>query len=192
MAGSGGSDGAGCGWLRALALAAPLPALTLLGLSAVLARGWWSFWDNAFSDLGNPRYDFTSSVLFNLGLYTSSVMLLASVLCLLRVYGRIVALSLAAVGFSLGLVAVFSEVYGRVHFIVSAAFFISILVFTLAYSAARRSPRLIILAVLADFLSVLAWYSHLAVGEPPGAAPPELLSVIVLLAFYYHALGGAR
>jgi len=48
-------------------------------------------------------------------------------------------------------------------------------------------------ALASDVLSAAFWYSHFALNTPPGAAPPELASVIVLLAFYYHAVvRGAR
>jgi hypothetical membrane protein len=165
----------------------PLPALLLLAAAAAVARGWWSFWDNAFSDLGNPRYDFTSAVMFNLGLYTSALLLvIVAAYCLSGLHAAVRG-ALAAVGYSLGLVAVYSEVYHGVHFAVSALFFLSILAFTVAYAATLRTPHIIGAAVAADAISIIFWYTHFALDTPPGAAPPELVSVIVLLAFYYHA-----
>jgi hypothetical membrane protein len=176
-----------------LSLTTPAPALRLLAVAVIVARSWWSFWGNAFSDLGNPNYDFTSSIIFNLGLYTSSLLLVITVIHCFRLVHSAVKASLIVTGYSLGLVATYSEVYHQVHFIVSALFFLSILALTLTYPTSTRNIPLLALAVIADILAAVLWYFHFTSHNPPGAAPPELASVAILLTFYYHiVLRGER
>ncbi|ABM80860.1 DUF998 domain-containing protein [Hyperthermus butylicus] len=182
-----------CKLCMLLAVAGPLIPLAGIAVAATLASGWWSFWDNAFSDLGNPRYDPVTAIVFNSALYTGAVLITVyAVLCIPRA-GGLEAVLLALVGFTLGLVAVFDETYGHAHFVASAAFFLAMIPYVIAYSA-KRSPKLLATAALGTASTSLLWYMHLVRDTPPGAAPPELTSIILLLAFYtLHArevLGG--
>ncbi|MFZ8791487.1 MAG: DUF998 domain-containing protein [Thermosphaera aggregans] len=160
-----------------IALATPLALILLaIGLS-----GWFNIVDNALSDLGHATKS-NVAVLFNLGLVLGGFLLYSTALMDSRVetvYRAIMAFA----GFSLALVGVFDEVYGKTHFIVSIIFFTTILLFLIYYSSKtdgwRRNG-----ALAGIIASVIAWALHFTIKTPPGAAIPELVSIFSVAPFY--------
>ena len=78
------------------------------------------------------------------------------------------------------LVAVFDEVYGVSHFIVSVLFFASIALFLVVYSLLFEKKTPLILLII----SIVAWYLYFAYRIPSGAAIPELISIIIVIPYY--------
>uniref|UniRef100_A0A7C2BM72 DUF998 domain-containing protein n=1 Tax=Thermosphaera aggregans TaxID=54254 RepID=A0A7C2BM72_9CREN len=150
-------------------------------LTAIALSGWFNIVDNALSDLGHATRS-NVAILFNLGLVIGGFLLYSTALIdshVEEVYRAIMGFA----GFSLALVGVFDEVYGRTHFIVSLIFFITILSFLIYYSSRtdgwRRNG-----ALAGIVASVASWALHFALKIPPGAAIPELISIFSVAPFY--------
>ena len=90
---------------------------------------------------------------------------------------RAMGVGAAISGYSLVLVAVFDEVYGRLHFWVSVLFFISLAALLCIYIAVSKGILQRVSAAIALILALLAWVIHLTFKQPPGAAIPELISI---------------
>lgn len=94
-------------------------------------------------------------------------------------------------GFLLNLVGVFDEVYGRLHYYVSVAFFLFLAALLVEYSAVARGRLRRVLSLMALAAGALSWLLHMVYGLPRGAAVPELVSTLVSLPFYLDFLAGA-
>ncbi|MEM1651249.1 MAG: DUF998 domain-containing protein [Sulfolobales archaeon] len=165
-----------CFILAVSGYAIPLAFIAVAAASA----GWFDVVRNALSDLGHAT---RSSVapLFNLGLYLGAFILAIFASRYSLKYSRAITYLLLLTALTLGLVAVFDEVYGVLHFWVSVAFFLSISALLVAYSLKFRSYLLPLVALTTG---VLSWVAHLAYRIPRGAAIPELVSIFVALPFY--------
>ena len=167
--------------------AAAVPMLLIL-LAATLS-GWFDLFRNALSDLGHATRSAVAP-LFNLGLSAGGLLLaLSGVLCAYR-RSRLIGVSLVVSGFLLILVGVFDEVYGRLHYYVSVAFFLSLAVLLVEYSVVVKCRLRRELSLLALAVGVLSWLLHMVCGVPRGAAVPELVSILVSLPFYLDFLAG--
>ncbi len=157
----------------------PLAAIFL----SVIVSPWFSFWDNALSDLGHAVKSYAAPV-FNFGLAAGGFLIgLVSYSYLLPSdKGR--GLILLATGFFLMLVGVFDEVYGRLHFVVSVLFFLSLMTY-LVYTGIRMHS---ILRLAVFLLHIIIWYLHFVHDLPPGAALPELATVFSFTPFYLYDL----
>ena len=168
-------------WCLALVLASVLIPIGFIA-SAALASGWFNLLSNALSDLGHATRSNVSPI-FNFGLTAGGFLLAISGLtCALR-KNPVIGCTLAIAGFVLTLVAVFDEVYGRLHFYVSVAFFLSLAALLVEYAAYRRGAKGA-LALLGVAIGVASWVFHLHFGVPRGAALPELVSIGVAIPFY--------
>jgi len=175
-----------CLCLGAAAAATPL----LLVLLAARLSGWFNPLTNALSDLGHATRSPVAPI-FNLGLSLGGFLLaLSGVLCAYR-RSRLVGATLVASGFLLNLVGVFDEVYGRLHYYVSVAFFLSLAALLVEYSAVARGRLRRVLGLMALAAGALSWLLHMVYGLPRGAAVPELVSILVSLPFYLDFLAGA-
>ncbi len=163
-------------------VAAPLAAIAV----AAALSGWFDVFSNALSDLGHATRSAVAPV-FNTGLSLGGLLMSIVAVKLLTRLSKTLAAILALDGYALILVAVFDEVYGRLHFAVSVLFFALLGAAVLYYGFASKSAKLRI-AALALFTAALAsWIAHLAYKTPRGAAVPELVSVIAALPVYFHA-----
>jgi len=149
---------------------------------AALVSGWFNLFDNALSDLGHA-YRSTAPI-FNFGLALGSFLLASFALLYAYRSSRLLAALLAASSFTLNLVAVFDEVYGRLHFWVSAAFFLSLVALLAGYSYVEK--RVAPFAALAVGVAVASWVLHFAYRVPRGVAIPELISVFASAPFIIH------
>lgn len=164
------------------ALSAALP-LAFIALAAALS-GWFNIYNNALSDLGHATRSNVAPI-FNLGLSIGGLMLVTvGELCVLR-GSKLIGTTLALSGFCLVLVAVFDEVYGRLHFYVSVAFFLSLAALLIEYALVQGSLARRLLSLFALTVAVLSWVLHLMYGIPRGAAIPELISIVASLPFYF-------
>jgi len=96
-------------------------------------------------------------------------------------FNRVMSVLLIITGTSLNLVAIFDEVYGVIHFIVSVIFFISLLILVSTYAYIFKEY---VLPLLAIAIGVISWVLHLIYRIPKGAAIPELISIFITLPFY--------
>ena len=144
---------------------------------------WFSFWENALSDLGHAVKSGAAPV-FNFGLATGGFLigLVSYRYVLPSDKGR--GVILLATGFFLMLVGVYDEIYGRLHFIVSILFFLSLMTY-LVYTGIRMRS---ILRLTVFLLHIIIWYLHLVNDLPPGAALPELAAVFSFMPFYLYDL----
>ena len=123
--------------LGILAFMIPLFSITL----SIAFSPWFSFLENALSDLG---YSMKSGVapIFNFGLCTGGILLIIfGIMCVARVANKLLGLILALSGYFLILIAVFDEVYGQLHYIVSLLFFLSLALETLMYAYIYKSLK---------------------------------------------------
>lgn len=167
-----------------LAVASFTIPLALISLSAILS-GWFNLYDNALSDLGHAVRS-NVAPLFNLGLSLGGLLAALFAVKYLEEFNRILAYLAAASGYVLILIAVFDEVYGVLHFIVSVLFFVLLALLVLVYSLVLRSVKVVALAILAIALSTAVWVSHFTMKIPRGAAIPELVSISMAMPFYLH------
>ena len=122
-----------CLWLGVAAAAVPM----LLVLLAALLSGWFDPLRNALSDLGHATRSAVAPLL-NLGLSLGGFLLaLSGALCAYR-RSLPIGVSLEASGLFLILVGVFDEAYGRLHYYVLAAFFLSLAVLLVWWSTPSR------------------------------------------------------
>jgi len=163
-----------------VAMAGLLVPLLLIGVAA-LASGRFNLVNNALSDLGHATRSPVAWI-FNLGLSACAFLLaLYSAMYAIR-HSKAIAALLMVSAYFLNLVAVFDEVYGRLHFWVSVMFFISLAALLVAYllSFKKHAPAV----VVALAASIATWVLHMVYGVPRGAAIPELVSIAAVIPFY--------
>ncbi len=158
-----------------LGILAPMIGYASILLSILLSP-WFRWEKNALSDLG---HSVNSSVapIFNGGLLlTGFILLLYSVGALNR-HAKRTSYFLAVCAFSLQLVATFDEVYGRLHFLASVLFFVSLVPASLSYALEKRS----LLAVVGLVVALASWLLYWTKTYNAGVAVPETLSTLAVL-----------
>ncbi|MCS7109053.1 MAG: DUF998 domain-containing protein [Sulfolobales archaeon] len=153
--------------------------LLLIFIASVMS-GWFNLFNNALSDLGHATRS-NVALIFNLGLSLGSlfVILFASIYSIR--FNKVLSLLLIFSGFSLNLVAIFDEVYGVTHFVVSVIFFVSLAALLIGYYIVFKNS---VLPLLALGVSALSWFLYFTYRFPRGAALPELVSILVVLPIY--------
>lgn len=171
-------------WYTYLGIAAVLIAYTCIAVS-VLRSPWFSWTNNALSDLGNTSSsrNLRDGVawIFDSGLVISGILTMAFGILLLREerfswkYGLwIVPLSVAS--FDLAMIGVFNESFGEIHSIVSIIFFFVTAIFLLLYSYVSfplGSPKIGAAALVLGILCAAVW---IAKWPWPGVAIQETLT----------------
>jgi len=141
--------------------------------AAIGCSPWFSWERNALSDLGHSLRS-EAAPIYNFGLALGGALLLLYALNSLLPRARFSGLSVAMTVFLLQLVAVFDEVYGRLHTLVSTLFFVMLLAASLAYAVERKSK----LALVSFLVGSLAWVLYWARAYSAGVAVPETISVL--------------
>jgi hypothetical membrane protein len=161
------------GWLG---IAGPL-VVSAAVLSAILVSPWFNWSDNALSDLGVSGL---GSTLFNTGLVAGGVMLIAFAAGLWKnsksQCDRAGASILILGGVSLGAIGVFPENVGRIHLYFSVAFFASLALSLLTFSAARIVRAELRQGVFGGLLCVIA--TSVWLFEWRGVAIPETVAYL--------------
>ena len=164
-----------CLYLLCIGLIVPL---AFIGIAAWIS-GWFNIVDNALSDLGHALKS-NVAIMFNLGLSLGAfILVIYSLICVVwedKVYGILLLVS----SYLLNLIAVFNEVYGRIHFIVSLLFFTSLMTVIIVYGM-RWRKTLFPVAAVTSFIVI--WYLYFVYDIPRGAAIPELLSILIVVPF---------
>jgi hypothetical membrane protein len=148
----------------------PLTAYIFIGISIALAP-WFSWWRNALSDLGHALSS-ESAAYYNFGLALAGLFILIYSVTIFRKHAKYTSLFLAATAFALQLVAVFDEIYGRLHMGVSVLFFVLLILSCLVYAIEARS----VLGALSFVIGLGSWLLYGANLYDVGVAVPEIIS----------------
>jgi len=153
----------------------PLVAYVSIGVSIALSP-WFSWKRNALSDLGHAVKSGVAPI-FNFGLLLAGFLVMVYAVMALRNYAKWTSYSLVISAFLLQLVAVFDEVYGPLHFVVSVLFFVSLGPTSILYAIERKSS----LAVIGFIIGLLLWVFYWARIYSAGVAVPETLSTVAVI-----------
>jgi len=156
-------------------------AFLFIGLS-ISSAPWFRWTKHALSDLGHALRSETA-LYFNLGLSISGLLIAIYAVTSLRRCSKYAGLTLTATAFSVQLVAVFDEIYGGLHTLVSEAFFILLLISTLTYAVEKRS----LIACLSLMMEISAWLFYWIKIYNAGIAVPEIISVTAAAAWILHS-----
>jgi len=153
----------------------PLLAFVSIGVSIALSP-WFRWEKSALSDLGHAVETGVAPI-FNFGLLLTGFFLTIYAIKVLKRYARWTGYSLVISAFTLQLIAVFDEVYGLLHLVVSILFFVSLGITSLLYAVERKSY----LAVAAFAIGLISWIFYWAEIYTTGVAVPETISSVTVL-----------
>jgi len=143
--------------------------------TSIALSPWFSWSKNALSDLGHSVKSDVAPI-FNLGLVIGGILIYQYSISLTNYSKMLTHYFLALSAFLLVLIGVFDEIYGLIHFIVSSAFFITVLLTTLIYVYEKKSK----IAIAAFIIGVCSWAVYgLRVFEI-GVFVPEILSAFAV------------
>jgi hypothetical membrane protein len=151
-------------------LLGPLTALLFIGISILLSP-WFSWGNNALSDLGNSVSSDVAP-LFNFGLLLSGFFTILYALTSFRKHAKYTSYFMVLTGLVLQLVATFNEVYKPLHFQVSVLFFLTLCFVSVSYIIEKRS----VLAVAALVIGFASWILYGLDIYSAGIAVPETVS----------------
>lgn len=157
---------------------------------SIILSPWFNIFNNALSDLGHAVNSAVSPI-FNFGLSSGGVLIITTATTIIPRFSKALATSLTLNGYTLILVAVFDEIYniyGKLHFWVSIAFFISLAISLIIYSIVVQGMVKKALSLTMLMICTTSWILHIFYRIPPGAAIPELISVFIVIPFYIDAV----
>jgi len=157
-----------------LGIFGPLVAYVSIGIS-IVSSSWFSWEKNALSDLGHSVKSEVAPI-FNLGLFLAGSLMLIYTVLVFRNHAKYSSFFLAISVFSLQLIAVFDEVYGSIHFLVSVAFFLSIGVTSIVYAAEQKSLS----PFVAFMIGFTSWIFYFFGFYKLGIAVPETISSLAV------------
>ncbi|MEN3007024.1 MAG: DUF998 domain-containing protein [Candidatus Methanosuratincola petrocarbonis] len=149
-------------------------------LISISISPWFNWLENALSDLGNLRNQ--SAPFFNGGLLISGLLIITYSIKGFRIKAPLTAKFLALTGFSLQLVGVFCENYGRIHFYVSLMLFLFLLLTGLAYFFETKNYLALLI-----LLAIPIWWLYFNDVIFHGAAVPEMISSLLTLPWLFAA-----
>jgi hypothetical membrane protein len=156
------------------------PSIVILFvLIAIIFAPWFSWWDNALSDLGHSSVHSETAPWFNFGLLLSGFFTILYSIMIFRKYYKFTSLFLVVAGFSLQLIATFDEVYSSLHFLVSVLFFAAIGFASTSYALEKKS----FVAIVALVIGASSWVLYGAGIYNAGIAVPEAISAIATFAW---------
>jgi hypothetical membrane protein len=148
----------------------PLTAIIFITAAIVLSP-WFSWGNNALSDLGNSVGSDTASI-FNFGLLLTGFLTIIYATTSFKKHARITSYALTLAGFSLQLVGAFDEVYGMLHTQISVLFFATLAIASISYMIEKRS----LLAASALIIGLASWILYGLEIYSSGIAVPEAIS----------------
>lgn len=155
----------------------PLVAIVFIA-TAIVSSPWFSWGENALSDLGNSVGSDAAST-FNFGLLLTGFITIFYSMTSFRKHAKFTSYVLTLTGFSLQLVATFDEVYGMLHTQISVIFFAMLGVSSIVYIIEKKS----ILAVFALSIGLLSWILYGLKIYSSGIAVPETVSSMATVAW---------
>jgi len=160
-----------------LGIIGPLLAYLFIGIS-IASAPWFRWSKNALSDLGHALR-IESALYYNFGLAAAGLLIAIYAVTSLMKRAKYAGLCLAASAFTLQLVAVFDEIYGRTHMLVSVMFFVLLLLASLIYAVERRS----LIAALSFAVGLGAWLFYWMKVYRAGVAVPEIISATAAISW---------
>lgn len=157
-------------------LGSVIPYLVII--ISILSSPWFSWSTNALSDLGhsvNSQY----APVFNFGLYLAGFLILLYSITIFRVHGKNSSYCLLASAFLLQLVAIFDEVYGSLHLVISILFFLSLGLASVVYALEKKS----ILAWIATIIGLISWILYFTRIFNTGIGVPEMISSLAVISW---------
>ena len=158
-------------------VAGPLEAYIFIGVS-IASAPWFSWWNNALSDLGHAVRS-ESAPYYNFGLLLAGLFIAIYAVTVFWKYAKYTSLFLFATAFSLQLVAVFDEVYGNLHTLVSIIFFVFLILSCLVYAVEKKS----ILGILSFIIGLGTWALYWGEVYQAGIAVPEIISATAAMSW---------
>jgi len=141
---------------------------------SILLSPWFNWSQNALSDLGHS-INSDVAALFNFGLLLSGFFIALYSLVSFRKYAKITSYFLVFASLFLQFIAMFDEVYGSLHFVVSVLFFTMLTLSSLSYLLEKKSN----LAGLAFCIGLLSWIIYGLNFYSSGIAVPEAVSSVL-------------
>jgi hypothetical membrane protein len=160
------------------------PLLVYLSILASLVLSPWFSWENnALSDLGNP---ITSDVawIFNLGLLFAGFFLTIYTTTVFKKHAKYSSFCLLASTFLVQLLASINESYGSFHYVVAVPHFVMLSFTSIVYTIEKRS----IFALVTFVIVMFSWLIYVVNIFNIGIAVPETVSKLVLLWIIYSAI----
>jgi hypothetical membrane protein len=151
-------------------VAGPLAAYVFVGAS-IASAPWFSWWNNALSDLGYALRS-GSAPYFNFGLLLAGLLIDVYAVTVFWKYAKYASLFLFMTAFTLQLVAAFDEIYGQLHETVSIIFFTFLILSCLIYTVEKRSA----LGALSFAIGLGSWVLYWSRTIHTGVAVPEIIS----------------
>jgi len=142
-------------------------------LIAIIFSPWFSWWNNALSDLGHSVHS-EAAAWFNFGLLLSGFFMILYPSMIFRRHAKYTSYFLVVVGVSLQMIATFDEVYGSLHFLVSVLFFAALGFASTSYAVEKKS----VIALVALIVGSASWILYGAKIVDIGIAVPEAISSI--------------
>ncbi len=143
---------------------------------AIMLSPWFNWQNNALSDLGHAVKSNVAPI-FNFGLFFSGFLMIIYAIKALKNYAKYTSYFLLLAFLAFQLVAIFDEVYGFLHFVVSILFFVLLGLSTIVYAVERKS----ILAAIALVIFLITWTLSWMGLYGKGVAIPEILSSFVTM-----------
>ena len=159
-------------------LLGPFTAI-LFVLIAIIFSPWFSWWDNALSDLGNSSVHIEAAPWFNFGLLLSGFFMILYSIMIFGKYAKCTSLLSVVAGLSLQLIGTFDEVYVSLHFLFSLLFFASLGFASTIYTVEKKS----VVALVALVIGAGSWVLYGAGIYSTGIAVPEAISAIATFAW---------
>lgn len=161
----------------------PVVGYICIGVSIALSP-WFSWQTSALSDLGHAVKSDAASI-FNFGLLFAGLFIAVYAVTAFRKHAKYTSIFLLLSAFTLQLVAVFDEVYGVLHMVVSVLFFVLLIISSIVYAVERRSY----VALTVFFIGLLSWATYGLQLYNAGVAVPETISsVVVVFLIIYSAI----
>lgn len=157
-----------------LGIMGPVIAYLSIGL-AIYFSSWFSWYENALSDLGHAQKSNVAPI-FNSGLLLSGFLIAVYAIKSLSKHAKYTSISLAFSALMLQSVAAFDEIYGKIHFAASILFFVSAGISCLVYSIEEKT----VLAALAFLAGLLVWAMYWTGIYEAGIAVPEIISSLAV------------
>jgi len=152
-------------------------------LVALLMSPWFSWQNNALSDLGHAMNSNAAPV-FNIGLFLAGFFLMLYSLTAFKKHARYSSVCLLVSAFLVQLLAVFNEAYGSLHYMLAVPHFVMLSVTSIVYTVEKRST-----VALTTFLIVMfVWLLYVLNTLNVGIAVPETVSKLVIAWILYSAL----
>lgn len=158
----------------------PVFTLTLIFISIAMSP-WFSWHDNALSDMGVSA----TSNPFNVSLFIGSLMYFVFAIGFLRWYGlrsrlaKIAAVALVAGGVGLLSIGIFTEQAGRIHYYVSALYFLATPLAYLLFGADMLRHGKLLMGSLTIATGIVAVLMITAVPHKR-IAVPEILAALTM------------